>query len=69
MSASRILRARDVCVRTGLSRTTIWRLTRSGDFPAPRRLSANAVGWLERDVELWIESRASANARCVLSDA
>ena len=34
--------------RTGLSRSTIWRLERRGTFPMHRRISLNAVGWLER---------------------
>ena len=50
-------RARDVQARVGLSRTTIWRLVRVGQFPAPRRLSANAIGWLASEVEAWIASR------------
>jgi len=51
------LRAREVCARVGLSRTTIWRLVRCAEFPAPRRLSANAIGWLASEVEAWIASR------------
>jgi prophage regulatory protein len=55
---ARLLRARTVCDRTGLSRSTIWRLERRGAFPLHRRISANAVGWLEDDVDAWILSRA-----------
>lgn len=53
----RILRSRAVCERTGLSRTTLWRLERIGAFPLHRRISANAVGWLEEEVTAWIRSR------------
>ena len=56
-SGDHYLRARDVQTRVGLSRTTIWRLVRRGEFPAPRRLSANAIGWLASEVEAWIGSR------------
>ena len=40
-----ILRVADLQTQLGLSRTTIWRLRRAGEFPQPIRLSANAVGW------------------------
>lgn len=56
---TRILRKRAVLDRTGLSDTTIWRLERRGEFPAGIRLSAGAKGWLERDVDHWIEERAN----------
>ena len=47
---------------TGLSRSTIWRLEKSGAFPARRQLSANAVGWLEADIDDWVKSRQQAPA-------
>ena len=53
----RFLRCDEVLTRTGVSRTTIWRLERSGNFPARRRLSPNTVGWRESEVEEWIASR------------
>src|SRR5262249_53376442 len=53
----RFLRGHEVLTRTGLSRTTIWRLERFGNFPARRRLSPNTVGWRESEVEEWIASR------------
>src|SRR5262245_23762515 len=53
----RFLRSHEVVARTGVSRTTIWRLERSGNFPARRRLSPNTVGWRESEVEEWIASR------------
>ena len=43
--------------RTGLSRSTIWRLERSGGFPKRRRISLNAVGWLESEVDEWVQTR------------
>jgi prophage regulatory protein len=55
----RLIRLRDVCYRTGLSRTTIWRLERRGAFPKHRQISSNAVGWIEHEVTEWIESRAA----------
>ena len=57
-SPVRLLRFAVVRERTGLSRSTIWRLERRGEFPHHRRLSANAVGWIEEDVSDWIWTRA-----------
>ena len=53
----RLLRFPAIRERTGLSRSTIWRLERRGAFPRHRRISANAVAWLEEEVELWIGQR------------
>jgi predicted DNA-binding transcriptional regulator AlpA len=56
----RVLRARDVQRLTGLSRSTLWRMERAGAFPARRQLSARAVGWIAREIEGWLRSRAQA---------
>jgi predicted DNA-binding transcriptional regulator AlpA len=58
----RILRTIEVAALTGLSRTTIWRLERAGQFPKRLQLSRNRVGWLETDLEQWIESRPQATS-------
>jgi prophage regulatory protein len=55
--ALKLLRFPAVRERTGLSRSTIWRLERIGAFPKHRRISANAVAWLEEDIMTWIESK------------
>jgi prophage regulatory protein len=61
-----ILRRKQVEARTGLSRSSIYdRLRqnpkRPGDydptFPKPISIGAKAVGWIEAEVEAWIESR------------
>lgn len=52
-----ILRQPEVCRITRLSRVTIWRLERKGDFPPRLRLSSNAIGWRESDILAWINNR------------
>ena len=42
---------------TGLSRSTIWRLEKNGQFPARRKLSANSVGWSLIELQAWMQSR------------
>jgi predicted DNA-binding transcriptional regulator AlpA len=56
-SPERIIRSKEVQELTGLSRTTIWRLERSGKFPARVPLSSNIVGWRYSDIFDWIETR------------
>jgi prophage regulatory protein len=56
----RILRDAEVRNRTGLSRTTRWRLVRAGKFPKPVRLTEHAIGWRESAIEEWLASREAA---------
>ena len=53
----KILRISDVTRITGLSRTTLWRLERRGDFPSRLRLSQHSCGWVAQEIEEWIASR------------
>ena len=58
----KLLRFPVVRERTGLSRSTIWRLERRGEFPKHHRISPNVVAWVEEDVTSWIELRTSSVA-------
>jgi prophage regulatory protein len=51
----RILRLSDVKERTGLSRSTIYLYISDGIFPRPINLGARCVGWLESEIDSWIE--------------
>ncbi len=53
-------RKKAVVTLTGLSATTLWRLTRRGEFPQPIRLSSGAVGWLDTEIRAWLAERAAA---------
>jgi prophage regulatory protein len=53
----RILRRREVQARTGLSRSTIYRRADDGTFPQPVQLGPRTVGWVEAEVQSWIEQR------------
>jgi len=64
-AADRILRNHDLDVLTGISRTTRWRLEQAGDFPARRRISSMAVGWIESEVLAWLEARENATGRMI----
>lgn len=57
----RFIRFTTIRERTGLSRSTIWRLERRGAFPRHHRMSTNAVGWLEHEVDEWCQSLLKVN--------
>lgn len=46
--------------RTGLGRSTIYRLIAQKEFPPQVRLAGRAVGWRERDVDRWADSRVQS---------
>lgn len=54
-----VLRLPGVKAKTGLGRTSIYGMMKTGDFPAPISLGARAVGWLSSDIDAWIQSRAA----------
>jgi prophage regulatory protein len=53
----RVLSTREVMEVTSLGRTTLWRLEREGEFPARRRLIGHRVGWLQSEVDGWLQGR------------
>ena len=57
--SSKVLRLAEVCDRTGLSKSLIYKKMQEFDFPQSIALGARAVGWLEEEIEQWIHSRVS----------
>ena len=55
-----VLRLPDVKRSTGLSLAIYLRITR-GTFPKPVSLGGRAVGWLEAEVQQWLERRIEAS--------
>ena len=58
-----ILRLPKVKTRTGLSRSTIYLKISEGEFPKPISLGVRAVGWLESDINSWIEKQIEASQK------
>ena len=54
---TKFLRLTEVIVRTGLSRSTIYKLMAEDDFTPNVSLGARAVAWEEQEIEDWIFSR------------
>lgn len=60
---TRILRLPTVKTRTGLSRSTIYTRMSEDEFPAPISLGGRAVGWIEAEVDEWLEKHIAASRK------
>lgn len=56
-----ILRLPAVKARTGLSRSTIYLRMSEGSFPKPVSIGRRAVGWVESEVQEWLQRRIDAS--------
>ena len=61
--AHSILRLPAVKTRTGLSRSTIYLRVSQGTFPKPVSLGGRAVGWLEAEIQEWLQRRIEASRK------
>jgi len=57
----RVLRIQEVEDRVGVTRSTIDRWEKAGKFPARRQLGEGAVGWLETEIDEWLQSLPKTN--------
>ncbi len=48
---------------TGLSRSTIYLRVAEGTFPKPVSLGGRAVGWLEAEIQDWLQRRIEASRK------
>lgn len=51
-----LIRLPEVIKRTGISRSSIYRLVNKNKFPAPVKISEKAIAFIEREVNDWIEN-------------
>jgi len=58
-----ILRLPTVIDRTGLSRSTVYLMMSKNEFPSTISLGDRAVGWLEGDINNWLEQRIEASRK------
>jgi prophage regulatory protein len=59
--ATRILRLAEVKKRTGLSRSTIYSRVDNQSFPRSISLGGRAVGWVEAEIENWLECQITTS--------
>ena len=55
-----VLRLPAVIAKVGLKRDLIYRGAREGWFPKPIKLSERASGWIEDEIDLYLERRIAA---------
>ena len=60
-----LLRLNAVKLKTGLARSTIYKLVSIGEFPKSVKLTGKAIAWASNEVDLWISSRMSARETAV----
>lgn len=58
----RLIRIREVIYRTGLARSTIYKMMKAGTFPAAIRLGKRFTAWTQSSVDAWIQSKGHACA-------
>jgi prophage regulatory protein len=59
----KILKLPEVIKATALSRSSIYAFIGKNAFPAPVPLGNRAVGWLEDEVNDWINQKASSRKK------
>ncbi|MGJ0514873.1 MAG: helix-turn-helix transcriptional regulator [Methylomicrobium sp.] len=62
-AAPRIIRMHEAKLKTGLSRSTIYKLESEGKFPPKIKLSERTVGFLEPAIDAWIAERVAASSQ------
>lgn len=63
-----ILRLPAVKAHTGLSRSTIYLRIAEGKFPAPVSLGGRAIGWIEAEVNEWLQKQIEASRKAIDSE-
>lgn len=53
--SNKVIRLPEVKNKTGLSRSSIYLRMSLGEFPLSISLGERAIGWLESDIDQWIE--------------
>jgi prophage regulatory protein len=53
----RILRLKEVTERVGLKKSSIYRFMSIGTFPKNFKIGQRASGWMEEDINKWVEKR------------
>ena len=61
--SNKINRLPVVIDKTGLSRSSIYLRMSKGEFPQSISLGDRAIGWLEADIEQWLEDKIAASKK------
>jgi prophage regulatory protein len=61
--SNKVIRLPAVKDKTGLSRSSIYLRMSKGSFPKSISLGDRAIGWLESDIDKWLEQCIAASKR------
>lgn len=53
----KIIKQPELIKALGISRGTLFNMRKEGKIPAPRKISSRCVGWLQSDIDKWLQSR------------
>ena len=56
-----MMRAKQVLEIVPFGRASLWKFAKSGQFPAPIRVTGGITAWHNADVIAWLESQSVAN--------
>ena len=56
----KILKLKQVTEKAAISRSSLYAKVKQGKFPAPVKLGERASGWIEDEIDEWIEQRIQA---------
>lgn len=59
-NAPRFIRIREVCQKTGLSRSSIYDMIAHGNFPERVNLGGRTIAFVESEIDFWIAERIAA---------
>ena len=57
MVKHKVLRRPGVEDKVNVSRSTMYSMIKEGKFPRPIKLGPRSVGWLESEIDAWLEGR------------
>jgi predicted DNA-binding transcriptional regulator AlpA len=57
IDARQLLTVTDVCKLLRISKPTLWRIRRAGNFPDPTTVTERIFGWRRSEVDAWLASR------------
>lgn len=60
IDALQLLTVTDVCKLLRISKPTLWRLRRSGNFPDPTTVTERIFGWRRAEIDAWLGSRPNS---------
>jgi predicted DNA-binding transcriptional regulator AlpA len=60
LDSLQLLTVTDVCKLLRISKPTLWRIRRSGDFPDPTTVTERIFGWRRSEIDGWLASRPNS---------